>query len=97
MCSRTGRIGRYSLVTPCLLEVTGHWGRTDNVLTLTGDSTGCGRFFEGTPAEMHKALNVTLAGLPEDTKVYVSVVDQRQWSVQMIDRKSPGMSTPRRM
>ncbi|KAI4119623.1 MAG: hypothetical protein LQ345_000528 [Seirophora villosa] len=31
---------------------------------------GCGRFFEGTPAEMHTALNKTLAGLPDDTKVY---------------------------
>ena len=32
---------------------------------------GCGRFFEGTPAEMHTALNKTLAALPHDTKVYV--------------------------
>jgi hydroxyacylglutathione hydrolase len=31
---------------------------------------GCGRFFEGTPKEMHKALNETLASLPNDTKVY---------------------------
>ncbi|KAL8690110.1 MAG: hypothetical protein Q9218_004378 [Villophora microphyllina] len=31
---------------------------------------GCGRFFEGTPAEMHTALNKTLAALPDDTKVY---------------------------
>ncbi len=34
---------------------------------------GCGRFFEGTPAEMHTALNKTLAALPNDTKVYVSL------------------------
>lgn len=34
--------------------------------------TGCGRFFEGTPEEMHKALNSVLASLPDDTKVYVS-------------------------
>ena len=34
---------------------------------------GCGRFFEGTPAEMHAALNKTLAALPDDTKVYVSI------------------------
>jgi len=34
---------------------------------------GCGRFFEGNAAEMHKALNTTLANLPNDTKVYVSV------------------------
>lgn len=32
---------------------------------------GCGRFFEGNAAEMHKALNETLASLPDDTKVYV--------------------------
>lgn len=34
--------------------------------------SGCGRFFEGNAAEMHKALNQTLAALPDDTKVYVS-------------------------
>jgi hypothetical protein len=34
--------------------------------------TGCGRFFEGTAEEMHQSLNVTLAGLPDDTKVFVS-------------------------
>lgn len=33
---------------------------------------GCGRFFEGNAQEMHKALNETLAALPDDTKVYVS-------------------------
>ena len=40
---------------------------------FTGDTLfigGCGRFFEGTPAEMHKALNTVLAGLPDDTKVF---------------------------
>lgn len=31
---------------------------------------GCGRFFEGTAEEMHKALNETLAALPDDTKVF---------------------------
>lgn len=35
---------------------------------------GCGRFFEGTPEQMHKALNETLAQLPDDTKVYVSIL-----------------------
>lgn len=34
--------------------------------------TGCGRFFEGTAKEMHKALNETLAALPDNTQVYVS-------------------------
>lgn len=40
---------------------------------FTGDTlfiSGCGRFFEGTAEEMHKALNETLAALPDDTVVY---------------------------
>jgi len=40
---------------------------------FTGDTLfhgGCGRFFEGTGEDMHKALNVTLAGLPDDTRVF---------------------------
>ncbi|OJD30671.1 hydroxyacylglutathione hydrolase [Diplodia corticola] len=40
---------------------------------FTGDTLfigGCGRFFEGTAEEMHKALNETLAALPNDTKVF---------------------------
>lgn len=37
-------------------------------------SIGCGRFFEGSAGEMHKALNETLASLPDDTKVYVSKI-----------------------
>lgn len=35
--------------------------------------TGCGRFFEGTPEEMHKALNEKLAALPDDTRVFVGL------------------------
>ncbi|KAK5152784.1 hypothetical protein LTR04_006325 [Oleoguttula sp. CCFEE 6159] len=37
---------------------------------LTHEALGCGRFFEGTAEEMHKALNETLAALPDATKVY---------------------------
>lgn len=40
---------------------------------FTGDTlfiAGCGRFFEGTPEQMNQNLNVTLAGLPDSTKVY---------------------------
>jgi hypothetical protein len=37
-------------------------------------SAGCGRFFEGNAEEMDKALNETLAALPDDTKVYVSEI-----------------------
>lgn len=40
---------------------------------IDGLFLGCGRFFEGTPAEMNTALNKTLAALPNDTKVYVGV------------------------
>ncbi|TKX26114.1 putative hydroxyacylglutathione hydrolase [Elsinoe australis] len=45
----------------------------DERAVFTGDTLfigGCGRFFEGTAEEMHKALNETLAQLPDDTKVY---------------------------
>jgi hydroxyacylglutathione hydrolase len=40
---------------------------------FTGDTLfagGCGRLFEGTPAMMYESLNVKLAALPDDTKVY---------------------------
>jgi hydroxyacylglutathione hydrolase len=40
---------------------------------FTGDTlfaAGCGRLFEGTPAMMHESLNVKLASLPPDTRVY---------------------------
>jgi hydroxyacylglutathione hydrolase len=40
---------------------------------FTGDTLfigGCGKFFEGTAQQMNQALNVVLAGLPDDTKVY---------------------------
>ncbi|KAJ9665725.1 Cytoplasmic glyoxalase II [Coniosporium apollinis] len=46
---------------------------SDERVVFTGDTLfigGCGRFFEGTAEEMHKALNKTLAGLPDDTRVY---------------------------
>lgn len=40
---------------------------------FTGDTLfagGCGRLFEGTPAMMNDSLNVKLAALPPDTRVY---------------------------
>lgn len=40
---------------------------------FTGDTlfvAGCGRFFSGTPAEMHHALNEVVAILPAETKIY---------------------------
>ena len=45
----------------------------DDRAVFTGDTLfigGCGRFFEGTPEQMHKALNETLAALPDTTKVF---------------------------
>jgi hydroxyacylglutathione hydrolase len=45
---------------------------TDDAV-FTGDTlfaAGCGRLFEGTPAEMYESLNVKLAELPDSTKVY---------------------------
>ncbi|MCB9641319.1 MAG: hydroxyacylglutathione hydrolase [Myxococcales bacterium] len=44
----------------------------DAAAVFCGDTLffgGCGRFFEGTPAEMHDSLQ-KLAALPEDTRVY---------------------------
>jgi hydroxyacylglutathione hydrolase len=40
---------------------------------FTGDTlfaAGCGRLFEGTPADMYESLNVKLAALPDGTRVY---------------------------
>ncbi|CAH0491544.1 unnamed protein product [Peronospora farinosa] len=40
---------------------------------FTGDTlfvAGCGRFFSGSPAEMHHALNEVVANLPQETKIY---------------------------
>ncbi|KAK0735469.1 beta-lactamase-like protein [Apiosordaria backusii] len=48
-------------------------GSTGDKVVFTGDTLfigGCGRFFEGTGEEMHKALNVILAGLDDDVRVY---------------------------
>lgn len=61
--------------TPC--HTSGHVlyliEKSNEKALLTGDTLfvgGCGRFFEGTAAQMHEALNTTVASLPESTKVY---------------------------
>ena len=66
-----------ALHTPCHTQDSICWymrdTKTDEKVVFTGDTLfigGCGRFFEGTPKEMHKALNEVLAALPDDTKVY---------------------------
>ena len=62
------------------LSTTGHTmdhlcyyiDQEDDRAVFTGDclfSSGCGRFFEGTPKDMWKAFDQLLA-LPNDTKVY---------------------------
>ncbi|KAK5216474.1 Cytoplasmic glyoxalase II [Exophiala xenobiotica] len=66
-----------ALHTPCHTQDSICWFMEDSAtnerVVFTGDTLfigGCGKFFEGTGAEMHKALNEILAGLPDDTKVY---------------------------
>ncbi|KAL8880649.1 MAG: hypothetical protein Q9198_001985 [Flavoplaca austrocitrina] len=64
-----------ALHTPCHTQDSICWLMEDGdeKVVFTGDTLfigGCGRFFEGTPAQMHTALNKTLAALPDDTKVY---------------------------
>lgn len=59
--------------------------------------SGCGRFFEGNAEEMHKALNETLAALPDDTKVYVRLQRCLPFSLINADFPSLAMNTPRRM
>ncbi|KAI9870483.1 MAG: Cytoplasmic glyoxalase II, partial [Pleopsidium flavum] len=64
-----------ALYTPCHTQDSICYFMEDgnDRAVFTGDTLfigGCGRFFEGTAAEMHTALNKTLAALPDDTKVY---------------------------
>ncbi|KAI5776244.1 beta-lactamase-like protein [Geopyxis carbonaria] len=71
------RITVTALHTPCHTQdsicfsmVDAH---TSQRAVFTGDTLfigGCGRFFEGSAAEMHTALNETLAALPEETTVW---------------------------
>ncbi|CAG8075376.1 unnamed protein product [Penicillium salamii] len=70
------RISVKALYTPCHTQdsICFYMQDGDQRVVFTGDTlfigAGCGRFFEGNAKEMHKALNETLAALPEDTKVY---------------------------
>lgn len=70
-----GSINVTALHTPCHTQdsICFFFEDGQDRAVFTGDTMfigGCGRFFEGTPKEMHKALNETLASLPNDTKVY---------------------------
>lgn len=73
-----GRLKVRCLATPC--HTTGHFcyyvtpydGPKEGCI-FTGDtlfSAGCGRFFEGSPAQMYEALYTKLGNLPDDTKVF---------------------------
>ncbi|KAF7589192.1 Cytoplasmic glyoxalase II [Aspergillus hancockii] len=69
------RISVKALHTPCHTQDSICYFMQDGEdrVVFTGDTLfigGCGRFFEGTAPEMHKALNETLASLPDDTKVF---------------------------
>ncbi|ROT43168.1 hydroxyacylglutathione hydrolase [Sodiomyces alkalinus F11] len=70
-----GSISVKALHTPCHTQDSICWFMQDgdDKVVFTGDTlfiSGCGRFFEGDAEEMHKALNETLASLPDDTVVY---------------------------
>ncbi|KAF2995660.1 Cytoplasmic glyoxalase II [Curvularia kusanoi] len=70
-----GSISVTALHTPCHTQdsVCFFFQDGSDKAVFTGDTLfigGCGRFFEGTAPEMHKALNETLAALPDDTKVF---------------------------
>ena len=56
-----------------LLLVWWDWFQITNVLQSSGDTlfaAGCGRFFEGTPPQMYRALIEILSTLPDNTRVY---------------------------
>ncbi|CAH2352995.1 hydroxyacylglutathione hydrolase, cytoplasmic isozyme [[Candida] railenensis] len=71
------RLSITALHTPCHTQDSICYYVTDSKskerAVFTGDTlfvSGCGRFFEGTGAEMNKALNGILGKLPGDTKTY---------------------------
>lgn len=65
-------MSRYFRYQSQLLSPAPQHHNTTVPLTQSSDTlflAGCGRFFEGTPTEMHAALT-KLGGLPDDTVVY---------------------------
>jgi len=64
-----------ALHTPCHTQDSICYFMQDgnDKVVFTGDTLfhgGCGKFFEGSGEEMHKALNETLAALPDETRVF---------------------------
>lgn len=73
---KIGQLNVRCLFTPChtsghicyFVESPGH-----DPAVFTGDTlfiAGCGRFFEGSPEQMYKALVETLGRLPDETRVF---------------------------
>jgi len=61
------------LYTPCHTKTHVCYHHAADNLVFTGDTLfigGCGRFFEGEPAEMHTALNEKLGSLKDETLVF---------------------------
>ncbi|KAL7746379.1 hypothetical protein RI367_008309 [Sorochytrium milnesiophthora] len=72
---KIGSIEVTALETPCHTSGSISFYCTSGTekAVFTGDTLfvgGCGRFFEGTPEQMVKALHHTLGSLPNDTLVY---------------------------
>jgi len=74
---QVGSLKVKALRTPCHTSTHVCYFVTDDQknerAVFTGDTLfigGCGRFYEGTAEQMNEALNVRLAKLPNDTKVY---------------------------
>src|SRR5262245_53452943 len=66
-----GRLEAQVLFIPC--HTRGHIAYVLPGAVFCGDTLfagGCGRFFEGTAEMMHEALNVKLARLPDETRIY---------------------------
>lgn len=71
---QVGFINVTALHTPCHTQdsICFFFEDGSDRAVFTGDTMfigGCGRFFEGTPKEMHTAFK-TLGALPDDTKVF---------------------------
>jgi len=74
-----GQLNIRCLFTPCHTKghicyfVTSNSEPDSDPLVFTGDTLfigGCGKFFEGTAEQMHRALNEVLGNLPNNTRVY---------------------------
>jgi hydroxyacylglutathione hydrolase len=71
---KEGRLSYKALHTPC--HTNGHLcfvTETPTPALFCGDTlfiAGCGRFFEGSAADMHRSLNTTLASLSDDCLVF---------------------------